>query len=88
MDTHFIPQLYNQIAFEIQNAREQVDNLDSLLNYTMRNNSKLHRDAMVKEYKRREEKKKEQLRLQREREEAKRKRREDRAAARERFRIQ
>jgi hypothetical protein len=88
LDTHFVPQLYNQIAFEIQNNREKVDNLDSLLNYTMRNNAKLHRDALVKEYKRREEKKKEQLRLQREREEAKRKRKEDRAAARERFRIQ
>jgi hypothetical protein len=35
----------------------------------MRNNAKSHRDSMIKEYKRREEKKKEQLRLQREREE-------------------
>lgn len=43
---------------------------------------------MVKEYKRREEKKKEELRLQREREEQKRKRKEERAAARERYRIQ
>lgn len=87
IESHFIPQLYNQIQFDIQNKREQLENMDSLLNYTMRNNSKLHRDAMIKEYKRREEKKKEQLRLQREREEAKRKRKEDRAAARERFRI-
>ena len=37
----------------------------------MRGDSKLHREAMVKEYKRREEKKKEELRLQRERELAK-----------------
>jgi len=88
LETHFIPQLYNQIAFEIQNHREQHENLDALLNYTMRNNAKQHRDAMMKEYKRREEKKKEQLRLQREKEEAKRKRKEDRAAARERYRIQ
>lgn len=87
LETHFIPQLYNQITFDINNHREQIENLDSLLNYTMRNNSKSHKDAVVKEYKRREEKKKEQLRLQREREEQKRKRREDRAAARERFRI-
>jgi hypothetical protein len=35
----------------------------------MRNNAKLHKDAVTKEYKRREEKKKEQIRLQREREE-------------------
>jgi hypothetical protein len=63
IESHFIPQLYNQIHFDLQNRREQIDNLDSLLNYTMRNNSKLHRDSMIKEYKRREEKKKEQLRL-------------------------
>ena len=87
IESHFIPQLYNQIVFDIANKREQLENLDSLLNYTMRNNSKLHRDAMIKEYKRREEKKKEHLRVQREREESKRKRKEDRAAARERFRI-
>ncbi len=65
-----------------------MENLDSLLNYTLRNNSKLHRDAMIKEYKRREDKKKELLRLDRERAEAKRKRKEERAAARERYRIQ
>jgi len=53
----------------------------------MRNQSKGHRDAIVKEYKRREEKKKEELRLQREMEEAKRKRKEERAALRERHRI-
>lgn len=87
LETHFIPQLYNQIAFEIQNHREHHENLDSLLNYTMRNNAKMHRDSMMKEYKRREEKKKEQLRMQREKEEAKRKRKEERAAARERYRI-
>jgi hypothetical protein len=87
LETHFIPQLYNQISFDITNRREQLDNLDSLLNFTMRNNAKLHKDAVTKEYKRREEKKKEQIRLQREREEQKRKRKEDRAAARERFRI-
>lgn len=59
MNTHFIPQLYNQISFDIYTNREQTENLDSLLNYTMRNNSKMHRDAVIKEYKRREEKKKE-----------------------------
>lgn len=43
---------------------------------------------MIKEYKRREEKKKEHLKSQKDREDAKRKRKEERAAARERFRIQ
>lgn len=43
---------------------------------------------MIKEYKRREENKKEQIRRFREIEEQKRKRKEERAAARERFRIQ
>jgi hypothetical protein len=38
--------------------REHGENLDSLLNFCMRGESKVHRDAMIKEYKRREEKKK------------------------------
>lgn len=88
IETHFIPQLYGQIAFDIANNREHTENIDSLLSYCMRASAKQHRDAMVKEYKRKEEKKKEELRLQREKEEAKRKRKEERAAARERYRIQ
>ena len=74
--------------FDLNLHKEQLENLDSLLNYTLRNNSKLHRDSMIKEYKRREDKKKELLRMERERAEAKRKRKEERAAARERYRIQ
>jgi hypothetical protein len=87
LETHLVPQLYNQIAFDIANFKEQLENMDNLLNFCMRGHAKSHREAMIKEYKRREEKKKEQLRLQREREESKRKRKEDRAAARERHRI-
>ncbi len=64
-----------------------MDNLDNLLNFTMRGQSRLHRDAMIKEYKRREENKKELLRQQKEREEQKRMRKAARAAARERHRI-
>jgi hypothetical protein len=43
--------------------------MDSLLNYCMRSSAKLHRDAIAKEYKRREEKKNELKRLQKERDE-------------------
>lgn len=53
----------------------------------MRAQSRLHRDAMIREYKRREENKKELLRQQKEREEQKRQRKAARAAARERNRI-
>ena len=53
----------------------------------MRGQSRFHRDAMIKEYKRREENKKEQLRQQKEKEEQKRQRKAARAAARERHRI-
>jgi predicted ribosome quality control (RQC) complex YloA/Tae2 family protein len=87
IDTDFVPQLLGQFVFDLTNHREHNENLDSLLNYCMRNQAKSHRDSMVKEYKRREEKKKEEMRMQREREEQKRKRKEDRAAARERHRI-
>jgi hypothetical protein len=57
------------------------------LNFCMRAQSRQHRDAMIKEYKRREENKKELLRQQKEKEEQKRLRKEQRNAARERHRI-
>ena len=88
MESHFIPQLYGQIVFDIQIQKDHIDNLDNLLSFVTRGSAKQHREAMIKEYKRREEKKKEEMRQQREREEAKKKRKEDRAAARERHRIQ
>ena len=88
LGTIFVPQLYGQIAFDISQEKEFVESLDTLLNFTLRNHSKVHREAMVKEYRRKEERKKEQLREQREREEQKKRRKEERAAARERYRIQ
>jgi hypothetical protein len=39
-----------------------VESLDGLLNLTMRNEAKVHREYMIKEFKRREEKKKEEVR--------------------------
>lgn len=83
----FIPQLFGQVQFDLQTQGENVDNLDNLLNFTMRGQARFHRDAMIKEYKRREENKKEQLRQQKEKEEQKRQRKAARAAARERHRI-
>ena len=83
----FIPQLYGQIQFDIQTQGEHVDNLDNLLNFCMRGSARLHRDAMIKEYKRREENKKELLRQEKEKKEQKRLRKEARNAARERHRI-
>ena len=87
LQSTFIPQLYGQIQFDIATLSEHTDNLDNLLNFCMRAQSRSHRDAMIKEYKRREENKKELLRLQKEKEEQKRLRKEQRAAARERHRI-
>lgn len=58
----FLPQLFGQVQFDLQTQSEHVDNLDNLLNFTMRGQARFHRDAMIKEYKRREENKKEQLR--------------------------
>ncbi len=83
----FIPQLYGQIQFDLQSIAEHTDNLDNLLNFCMRAQSRTHREAMIKEYKRKEENKKEAQRLQREKEEQKRIRKEQRAALRERHRI-
>ena len=87
MQSHFVPQLYGQILFDLWNHRDQIDNVDQMLQMTLKDGAKKHKDAMSKEYKRKEEKKKEELRAQREREEQKRMRKEQRAAARERHRI-
>jgi hypothetical protein len=50
------------VQFDLNTHREHTENMDSLLNFCMRGSSKAHRDAMIKEYKRKEEKKKEELR--------------------------
>jgi hypothetical protein len=62
LETSFLPQLFGQIQFDLLNNRENLENIDTMLNMCLRGSSKGHRDAMVKEYKRREEKKKEELR--------------------------
>jgi hypothetical protein len=59
MYSTFIPQLFGQVQFDLMTQVEHNDNLDNLLNFCMRGQSRLHRDAMIKEYKRREENKKE-----------------------------
>jgi hypothetical protein len=87
LQSSFIPQLFGQVQFDIKSQSEHIDNLDNLLNFCMRGQSRLHRDAMIKEYKRKEENKKEALRQQKEKEEQKRQRKAARAAARERHRI-
>jgi hypothetical protein len=53
----------------------------------MKQMGKTHKEAIKKEFLRREEKKREELRLQKEKEDAKKKRKEERAAARERHKI-
>jgi hypothetical protein len=87
MDNTFIPELYGQVEFDLLNNREFRDNLDSLFNWALREQSKSHKTAVKKEYTRRDEKKREELRAQKEKEDAKKKRKEERAAARERFKI-
>ncbi len=87
MDVDFLPLLYKQVQFDLTNKNENVENIESLLGYVMRGMAKNHRESVIKEYKRREEKKKEKIRLQREREEEKKRRKEERLARREKFRI-
>jgi hypothetical protein len=45
------------------NDKDHIENLDSLLNLVMRGQGKMHREALVKESKKRDEKKREELRL-------------------------
>ena len=61
LETHFVPQLYGQVLFDLVQNREQIDSVDAILNFTMRQGARDHKDALVKEAKRKEEKKKEEL---------------------------
>ena len=85
--TTFVPQLYNQIKNDMQNHNDHQDQMDEILNDSMRKISRAHKQAMVTEINKRQEKKKELLRKKREEEEAARKRKEKRAALRERHRL-
>ena len=85
--TTFVPQLYNQIKNDMQNHNDDQEQMDEILNDSMRKISRAHKQAMVTEINKRQEKKKELLRKKREEEEAARKRKEKRAALRERHRL-
>jgi hypothetical protein len=85
--TTFVPQLYNQIKNDMQNHNDHQEQMDEILNDSMRKISRAHKQAMVTEINKRQEKKKELLRKKREEEEAARKRKEKRAALRERHRL-
>ena len=53
-EVDFLPLLYNQIQFDLETGKSNIDNIDTLLNYTMRNAAKGHRQAIIDEQKRRQ----------------------------------
>lgn len=85
--TIFLPQLYNQIQTDMQAYYDNQEQLDVILNDSMRVTSLTHKQSIVKELNKRQEKKKEEMRKKREEEEETRKRKEKRQAARERHRL-
>ena len=71
----------------MQSHNDHQEQMDEILNDSMKKLSRTHKQAMVTEINKRQEKKKELLRKKREEEEAQRKRKEKRAALRERHRL-
>jgi hypothetical protein len=51
------------VEFDLLNNREFRDNLDSLFNWALKEQSKSHKTAVKKEYTRRDEKKREEIRV-------------------------
>jgi uncharacterized protein YaaW (UPF0174 family) len=66
----FVPQLYGQIKNDMQNHNDHQEQMDEILNDSMKKISRAHKQAMVTEINKRQEKKKELLRKKREEEEA------------------
>lgn len=83
----FLPALEAQTEVEMKRRTETGDDIDGFNMQTLRQTSRSHKDAILKEKKRLSEKREEERRIQKEKEEAKRKRREARAAERERRRV-
>ena len=64
MESHFLPQLYNQVQFDLSTRQRHIEILDHLVGpFTMKQMGKTHKEAIKKEFLRREEKKREELRL-------------------------
>ena len=83
----FLPALKKMMATATQNKKLFEEGNDEVVMTTLRENSRVHKQAIQKEAKRIEEKRKEEMRIQQEKEEARRIRREARAALREKRRV-
>lgn len=71
-----LPGLQNQTNVEIHRKKEFEEGIDSVNTASMRGFARTHKEAIVKEAKRIDDKRKEEQRIQKEKEEAKRLRRE------------
>ena len=57
------------MLFDLKNNKEHAETTDAILNQALRSQAKGHKEAMVREFKRREEKKRDELRRLKELEE-------------------
>ena len=71
----------------MQTHHDHQENIDDFLGESMRNIAISHKQSIVKELNKRQEKKKEELRKKKEEEDAKKRRKDKRAALRERDRL-
>ena len=71
----------------MQQYRDHQDQIDDMVNDTMTSISMVHKQSIVKELNKRQDRKKEELRKKREEEDERRKRKDRRAALREKKRL-
>ena len=67
----YVPQMYNQIQYDMQSFHDHQDQLDDILQDSMAKVSLVHKQSIIKELNRRQEKKKEEMKKKRMEEEAK-----------------
>lgn len=60
----YVPQLYNQVNYNIKNKEETQEHFTDIISESTKVVSKMHKMAILKEFKRRDEMEKERLRLQ------------------------
>eukprot|EP00351_Strombidinopsis_sp_SopsisLIS2011_P000806 CAMPEP_0116874244 /NCGR_PEP_ID=MMETSP0463-20121206/5681_1 /TAXON_ID=181622 /ORGANISM="Strombidinopsis sp, Strain SopsisLIS2011" /LENGTH=98 /DNA_ID=CAMNT_0004517645 /DNA_START=959 /DNA_END=1255 /DNA_ORIENTATION=+ len=83
-----MPQLYNQVIQDVTKTETKAEELTDLVSQGAKSSSRAHKEAILKEFKRKEEQEKLRLRQQKEKEEATAARKKKRAALREQDRLE
>ena len=62
LETHFMPQLYNQVIQDVTKTETKAEELTDLVSQGAKSSSRAHKESILKEFKRKEEQEKLRLR--------------------------